>query len=77
MRRDLALAAEEEVTFTQTTAEPFRHRDAIQFANGRQLLLQVIRPGIRLQVLRTNPVQTESELEFASTLEEHTGYPAV
>src|SRR5215472_17616430 len=53
LRKDLALDAIEDVTFVQLTAEPFQYRDAVRFANGKQLLLQSVREGVRLTVLET------------------------
>ena len=46
----LGIRAEEEVTFTQLSAEAYRHRDAIRFANGRQVLLQTLTAGQRVEV---------------------------
>jgi hypothetical protein len=45
-----ALAAIEDVTFTQLTAEPFQYRDAIRFRNGRHVLMQSLREGILFKV---------------------------
>jgi hypothetical protein len=53
LRSDLALDAVEDVTFVQLTAEPFQYRDAVRFANGKQLLLQSVREGVRFTVLET------------------------
>ena len=50
VRRQFALSEAEEVTFTQLTAEAFRHRDAIRFRNGRHLLLQSLPDGVLFQV---------------------------
>src|SRR2546423_13051357 len=35
----------------QQTAEPFTYRDAVRFANGKELLLQFLRCGRRMDVL--------------------------
>jgi len=40
------------VTFTQVTAEARRHRDAIRFSNGNCVLLQDLKPGQLVHVLR-------------------------
>jgi hypothetical protein len=50
VRRQFALSAIEEVTFTQLTAEPFQYRDAIRFRNGRHLLLQSLQAGVLFAV---------------------------
>jgi len=42
----------EEATFTETSAEERRHRDALCFANGSILLLGWLPEGQRLRVLR-------------------------
>jgi hypothetical protein len=41
----------EEVTFTQITAEPNRHRDALRFQGGREIRLQELSEGQRVRVL--------------------------
>jgi hypothetical protein len=50
LRRQFALSALEDVSFTQLTAEPFQYRDAIRFRNGRHLLLQSLQEGILFKV---------------------------
>ena len=50
VRRQFALSAAEDVTFTQLTAEPFQYRDAIRFRNGRHLLLQSLQEGVLFAV---------------------------
>jgi hypothetical protein len=50
LRRQFALSALEDVSFTQLTAEPFQYRDAIRFHNGRHLLLQSLQEGILFKV---------------------------
>ena len=51
LQREIDIRCTEEVTFTQISASPFQYRDAIQFRNGRQLLLQRLEPGQRVRVL--------------------------
>lgn len=41
----------EDVTFTQISALPNSYRDAVRFANGREVRLQELREGQRVQVL--------------------------
>jgi hypothetical protein len=50
LQRRLGIGVEEEVTFTQLSAEAYRHRDAIRFASGRQVLLQTLTAGQRVEV---------------------------
>ena len=45
------IGAAEEVTFTQLSADVYRHRDAVRFRNGREVLLQLLWVGQRVKVL--------------------------
>ena len=65
LQQQLEVAAQEEVTFTQLSAEAYRHRDAIQFANGRQVLLQSLPQGQRVEVLCLSSVEETLEVETA------------
>lgn len=58
VRRDFSLDTEEDVTFTQFSAEPFQYRDGVQFANGKRALLQALREGVAFEVLETAPSDT-------------------
>ena len=49
MQRDIRIAATEDVTFTQIGAGQRSHRDAIRFANGREM--QQLTPGQRVDVI--------------------------
>jgi hypothetical protein len=51
LQRQLDVQATEEVTFVQLSAEAYRHRDAVRFRNGRELLLQRLKYGQRVEVL--------------------------
>jgi len=51
-QRYLGVAVEEEVSFTQTSAEPYQHRDALRFGRGQVVLLQELGVGQRVKVLR-------------------------
>ena len=51
LRRKFALQALEDVTFVQLSADAYCYRDAIQFRNGKQVLLQEITEGVRFEVL--------------------------
>ena len=61
MRSAFALEVLQTVTFTQLTAEAFIYRDAIQFTDGRQVLLQAFPVGVLFEVLRTDPIESEAE----------------
>jgi hypothetical protein len=49
---EIGVADSEKVTFVQTTANPNTYRDALRFSNQRQVLLQALRPGQRVSVLK-------------------------
>ena len=59
LRRKLNVRDEEEVVFTQLSAEAYRHRDAVRFRNGREVLLQELEEGQRAFV---NSVSLPDEL---------------
>ena len=51
LRRQLGVGSVEEVTFLQKSMEAFHYRDAVRFANGREILLQCLPCGQRVEVL--------------------------
>jgi hypothetical protein len=51
LQHDLGVGPVEDVTFTQITAAVNSYRDAVRFANGREVRLQELREGQRVQVL--------------------------
>jgi hypothetical protein len=51
LQRECAVGAAEEVTFTQISAMEYHYRDAMRFANGREVLLQRLAEGQRVDVL--------------------------
>ena len=51
LQRDLEVGPTEEVTFTQFTAAANTFRNAVRFRNGREVLLQELREGQRVNVL--------------------------
>lgn len=66
LQRDLGLQSDvEEVTFTQTGAG-IGYRDAIRFANRREISLQRLNTGQRVKVLSLSSIE-----EGAPALEEH------
>lgn len=50
-RTRCGVAEAEEVTFVQLTAAANVHRDAIQFRDGRQMLLQLLPEGVTMRVI--------------------------
>jgi hypothetical protein len=65
MQREFGIGPNEEVTFTQLTAQPYAYRDAIRFKNGREVLLQKLEPGQRAVVLSLSLVEEVAEPEAA------------
>ena len=68
LQRELGVRPIETVTFVQQSAEAFRYRDAVRFGNGREILLQRLPCGQRVEVLsldcaedRPDMVRRESE----------------
>ena len=51
LQQELGVRTEEDVVFTQTSASVNTYRDAVRFANGRELNLQELREGQRVRVL--------------------------
>ena len=51
LQQRFEIGAVEEVTFTQLSADEYRHRDAVRFRNGREVLLQLLSAGQRVKVL--------------------------
>jgi hypothetical protein len=70
LQQQLGVGAQEEVTFTQLSADAYRHRDAIRFANSRQVLLQALAQGQRVDVLclSSEEEMLEAETEAASEI---------
>jgi len=61
LQQRLEVGEVEEVSFVQQSAEAFAYRDAVRFANGRELLLQHLRYGQRVDVLSLSPGDTAEE----------------
>lgn len=51
LQAELGVGPEEEVTFTQITANACSYRDSVRFAHGRVLRLQELREGQQVKVL--------------------------
>ena len=57
----------EPVVFTQTSASTNKYRDAMRFANGRVLLLQGLREGLRVKVI---DLSNAASLDLEAPLED-------
>ncbi len=51
LQHEFGIGPVEEVTFTQLSAAAHSYRDAVRFRNGREIRLQELREGQRVQVL--------------------------
>jgi hypothetical protein len=51
LQRECRVGAAEGVTFTQISATEYHYRDAVRFSNGREVLLQRLEEGQRVEVL--------------------------
>jgi hypothetical protein len=51
LQTEYCVGPAEDVMFTQITASPHSYRDAVRFANGREVRLQELREGQRVVVL--------------------------
>jgi hypothetical protein len=51
LQSKLVIGPKERVTFTQTTAAPHQYRDAVRFRGGRELWLQQLTVGQRVEVI--------------------------
>jgi hypothetical protein len=56
------VGASEEVVFAQLSLEPFRHRDAVRFGNGQEVLLQYLNDGLQARVISLAASEEEEEL---------------
>jgi hypothetical protein len=65
LQREFDVGPNEEVTFTQLTAQPYAYRDAVRFDNGREVLLQKLEPGQRAVVLRLALAEEVANPEIA------------
>ncbi|MDX2154561.1 MAG: hypothetical protein SFV54_27715 [Bryobacteraceae bacterium] len=63
LQRELGVSETETVRFTQISANAHSYRDAVRFANGRQILLQALREGQAARVMSLAPVEVEDHFE--------------
>src|SRR5436190_14171264 len=57
MQRQCGTGPEDHVIFTQISAEVNRHRDAVRLSTGREMRLQELKEGQRVEVLRLAATQ--------------------
>lgn len=61
LQRSIRVGPVEEVVFTQLSAEAHAYRDAVRFSNGSEVLLQRLKEGQRVRVLRLSLVDDVSD----------------
>jgi hypothetical protein len=62
LEQSLGVGAVEEVTVVEKGLEEFAYRDGVRFANGREVLLQRLQCGQRVEVLSLDSEESGSEL---------------
>jgi hypothetical protein len=65
LQLQLNVGADEVVTLVQLSAEPFSYRDAVRFNNGKEIFLQKLETGQRVDVLCFSTAEEVSQLEWA------------
>jgi hypothetical protein len=72
LQQRLEVSEVERVSFVQQSAEAFTYRDAVRFANGKELLLQFLKCGQRVDVLSLSSERNlEEEAEHQMLEEEY------
>jgi hypothetical protein len=69
LQNQYGVGREEEVTFVQLSADAFRYRDGVRFQNGREVLLQRLKEGQRVEILS---MACEEEMPDAVAQDEQT-----
>jgi hypothetical protein len=67
LQRECGVHAAEEVTFTQISAMEYHYRDAVRFANGREVLLQRLEQGQRVEVLCLSAAEEPPQVRAVSS----------
>jgi hypothetical protein len=62
VRKQCNVGMTEEVTFVQLSATEYQFRDAVRFNNGREILLQMLKEGMRVDVLSLSSGDHEHEI---------------
>ena len=64
LQQGLGVGEVEDVSFVQQNAEAFSYRDAVRFGNGKEILLQFLRLGQRVDVLRLSSATDEEQIRI-------------
>jgi hypothetical protein len=72
LQNELGVGPVENVTFTQISAAVNSYRDAVRFANGREVRLQELREGQRVRVMDLSMAE---DLDLEVLREERAEFP--
>ncbi len=61
LQKELGVGADEDVVFVELSASAYRYRDGVRFKNGREILLQYLDEGLRMDVLSLASAETPAE----------------
>ncbi len=71
VQKEFGAGLSEEVTFVELSASAYRYRDGVRFWNGREILLQYLDEGLRMDVLSLasaeampEPVEEEARIHI-------------
>lgn len=70
LRQELSVGETEDVVFVELSASAYRYRDGVRFKNGREILLQSLREGQRVDVMCLNPEERTLEAEVERLVRE-------
>jgi len=65
LQKELGVSPAEEVVFVELSASAYRYRDGVRFNNGREILLQYLDEGLRVDVLSLGGTETLPSPEMA------------
>jgi hypothetical protein len=72
LQKELGVGAEEDVVFVELSASAYRYRDGVRFKNGREILLQYLDEGLRMDVLSLASAETPAAQPVADDLRVNT-----
>ncbi len=68
LQQELGVRETEDVVFVELSASAYRYRDGVRFHNGREILLQSLREGQRVDVVCLNPEERTPEADIVERL---------
>lgn len=68
IQQEFSVGPAEEVVFTELTPNAYRYRDGVRFNNGREVLLQHLREGLKIDVVSLSLAEVELEQELEDKL---------